>query len=186
MNYNTNKREYLISQGSTEYEADLILKLENYASILDKRFDDESEEIPFKELFAFIIEVQKDETITDKRIKSYSEYLHGAALPFYDKTIVEEDLETVEEFNYVISPVTGRQVKDWVTLVDNYEKGGIIINEFNDKLKTSGNLTKYFEDSEYRWALSIGVWHHFQIRKYRDKLKKMPFMSELIKLTKNK
>lgn len=157
--YEEKKKKYLERDGYTEDEIFDIFKLEGYAEKLSLMFDKKKEEydIDFNSFFSYLDEVQ-DKNCNDK-IKSYSEYLRGAALPFYE-SVTQDDMEKTDEFDLVL------QSMDWVTLLKKL--GDINYDEFNKKIKINGALITYFEKSKYKWALGYGVWHHFQIKNYRE------------------
>jgi len=166
------KKDYLINKYG-EKDADIVIVLEEYAKQLNEKLDDESFKINFEEMFDFI------DSLSDsiESIYKYAEYLRGAALPFYDEQLKEEDLIT--ENNYIEEALHGsvdwlsveKKLKIWYSHPENkiYDDEFCLI-----KYSLSPKLQKYFDQSKYPWAMAIGYWHHWHIKKHRETVKLMP------------
>lgn len=158
---NPEKRKHFKEQGYSDQEIKIILRLEHNAELMNDalisrktKFDEDDLDV----FFEFVYEVETDTDITDERIKTYAEYFAGAALPFLDQNLKETELISCDEIEMV------KNGKDWVSLIETFEKMEIVFGNKGIKIKTMGLLMQYATHSLYPWAMCLGFWHHWFIK----------------------
>jgi hypothetical protein len=167
------RREEFLKEGYTNEEVDIIEKLEEYASQIDciiqfnKQLTTVITTLDFVEFITYIEEIQK--LNINEKIKSYSEYLHGAAIPLYSKTVKETDYKVEPELTLI------EESKDWVSLIKTVEEKEIDLPELIQRIQMNvcNDLINYFEVSNWKWALMMGYHHYWAIMNNKcDKIEK--------------
>jgi hypothetical protein len=142
----------------TQEEQNIVKKLEAYAKQIDKNIDT-GKEMDFDELFSFLKYIS---TLNiDERIKSYSDYLYGAALPMYDLKLTETDYTDEPELKVITESTS------WLNVLD--KSTGVDFNELNERLLESlpDKLKAHIKDYNQLWDVMMGYKHYWYIKKHR-------------------